>query len=146
METKYNVDYFIKKFEAIPEDRWAIRTQHDGNGNHCAFGWCRPSETLNKPNTSEFSGDATEEGQALISLFSMLYSDPSILGNIAHINNGDIAKYGQAAPKQRILAALYDIKAIQESKVEETKEKVIYQVVEVDSKVKELTKEKLILS
>ena len=34
---KYNADYFIKFFEAIPDRKWCCNTYHDG-AKHCAEG------------------------------------------------------------------------------------------------------------
>lgn len=35
---EYNVEYFIAKFEAIPEDKWCVNTQEDEKGRRCAAG------------------------------------------------------------------------------------------------------------
>lgn len=40
MKEIYNVDYFIRKFEAIPEERWITGAFVDPSGNCCAFGHC----------------------------------------------------------------------------------------------------------
>lgn len=39
---KYDVDYFIEKFEAIPEEKWIKGGTYDfaGTGNHCVLGHC----------------------------------------------------------------------------------------------------------
>lgn len=40
----YTVDYFIKKFESIPEWKWNSNVQYEEHDNtRCAFGHCAPS-------------------------------------------------------------------------------------------------------
>lgn len=100
--TTYTVDFFIKKFEAIPEERWcgdgAIhKWQSD---QHCAFGHCGAQ------------GAACEEGNALHNL--VLDNLKNIFNGVAGINDGQVQRYQQPTPKQRILAALYDIKKMQQ--------------------------------
>ncbi len=96
----YNVQYFINKFENIPEDKWTTFTCTDDNGNHCAMGHC-----------GGINGDvyATEESNIL----------SEILHDVVLINDGHKFGYYQTTPKQRILAALYDIrdKQIEEANV-----------------------------
>lgn len=128
METIYDVDYFIKKFEAIPENKWLIggyvARVFKGTTyieKMCALGWCGA-----RSNHSN-SGNTTREAAALFRIFTVA---------IAPINDGLNINYQQPTPKQRILAALYDIKAKQQST--EPKEKVIYKTVVIDSVVKEL--------
>ena len=82
----YNVNYFIKKFEAIPEDQWTTGSFRDEHGRKCALGHCL---TLH------------EEQAALISLLRYTTSE---------INDGERDRYQQPTPKQRILAALNDVK------------------------------------
>lgn len=101
MEPVYDVDYFIRKFEAIPEDNWWIGEYNDEDGNRfCAYGHCGlRSKSLNRQN---------KEADALYALFC---SDVKSI--VADINDGKDIRYLQPTPKQRILAALYDIKANQ---------------------------------
>lgn len=94
----YTVDYFIRKFEAIPEERWCVYVTDDGNGRHCAYGHCLHNDAV------------TPESMALIELFPLNE-------NAAVINNGHSPRYPQPTPKQRILAALHDIKKMQEPEV-----------------------------
>ena len=35
---KYNADYFIKFFEAIPDRKWCTRVYTDDEGRHCGYG------------------------------------------------------------------------------------------------------------
>lgn len=89
--SEFTVDYFISKFEAIPEERWCTDLYEGSNGTHCALGHCGVVE----------ADGGTEEAQALINL---------IPGNIVLINDGLDIKFPQPTPKQRILAALRSIK------------------------------------
>lgn len=89
---QYNVDYFIKKFEEIPEEKWIAGSFSGMNGTHCALGHCY--------NNGE-GYTQSPEGSALI----------RILNYPAQINDGLRSEYQQNNPKNRILAALYDKKA-----------------------------------
>lgn len=88
---KYDVDYFIAKFEAIPEDLWMAGDFTDGV-RCCAFGHCGEKGWTNP---------LTQESTCLSSLLE---------GEVARINDGNDDKYPQPTPKQRILAALRDLK------------------------------------
>lgn len=92
----YTVDYFIEKFEAIPEANWT-RFYVGRNGIHCALGHCGYT-----------SGGFTEEASALCKLF-----DLNIGTFVTKINDRVTASYSQPTPKQRVLAALYDMKSKQ---------------------------------
>jgi hypothetical protein len=90
----YNVNYFIKKFEAIPEGRWTKGDYIDEEGCMCALGHCgyRGSDS--------HIFRISDEGAALNSLLK--YRTPGI-------NDGSDERYDQPTPKQRILAALKDV-------------------------------------
>lgn len=104
---KYDVDYFLKKFDAIPEDDWCAGAFADSNGRHCAYGHCGVYEVKEEGCITEIS---TSEGDQLEAMFESS-------GMHAHlVNDGDTPAYQQPTPKQRILAALHDIKAKQEAK------------------------------
>src|SRR5688572_23992979 len=91
----YDVDYFIAKFEAIPDDQWAVGKFEDGGGRKCAMGHC-----------GKINGFLdTPESAAVYSLFI----DELHFG-VVSVNDGCIGEYPQHTPKQRILAALQDIK------------------------------------
>lgn len=101
----YTVDYFIEKFEKIPEDLWFMGDYFNENKtSFCALGHC---------------GCDGEEGDTMegIALYKLLNYD------IPEINDGEHNIYQQPTPKQRILAALYDIKKMQSPK-EETREDI----------------------
>lgn len=90
---KYTVDYFIQKFEAIPEDNW-ITEKYSNDLGCCALGWC-----------GEKSFHYTDESRALDNLF---YNEFRV--GPSRINDKGYAAYQQPNPKARVLAALYDIK------------------------------------
>ena len=101
---KHTVDYFITKFESIPEELWNT----DGNYVNefspeckCALGHC--------------GLDGTSEAKSLISLFCLLNGADR---SIPDVNDGVMRiSYKQPTAKQRILAALKDIKEIQNETV-----------------------------
>jgi hypothetical protein len=144
----YTVDYFINKFAAIPAHQWYIGGFVGMNGDihaRCANGHCGIDD----------ASDGTEESEALKSLFRLLdlttsyKSAPLIINNIinetrrfwsykaACVNDGITREYQQQNPKQRILAALYDIKKMQQVDISDppvTAEELVEQLSE-----KELT-------
>lgn len=108
---KYNADYFINRFTSIPEDFWIIENQ-DYNGKHCALGHCNRNKG---------------QDAALMEVFKVLSvtvtkrshtnsykpdTKTTRFDTVTCINNGHCLEYKQATPKQRILAALYDIKKL----------------------------------
>ena len=115
----YDVNYFIKKFEAIPEGKWLVRSQGN-NGNHCAVGHCK-NVMGQYGNSGMMIEDQFSYSPEAVALAKLFY-DAKIVGvtfdylgwNVADVNNGDHPDYQQPTPKQRILAALYDIKNMQE--------------------------------
>lgn len=129
----YGCSYFIKKFEAIPESMWRVGEFGEGE-RHCALGHCG-MRNVNYYN----DGKVNEESSALAGLLKTLdvglyHSDLSIVYKVNDhgVINMEL-KYNLPTPKQRILAALYDIK-----KMQEPKEKVIVKYVAVDAAIKEL--------
>jgi hypothetical protein len=136
----YTVDYFIKKFSAIPEDEWTVFIQQNGAGQRCAFGHCLPIELKKIGCRVIFNGHELPEGLALQKIFldsgfHNIYDKRISL--VADINNGYSGLYRQKTPKQRILAALYDIKKMQQVDISDppvTAEELVEQLSE-----KELT-------
>jgi hypothetical protein len=122
----YDVDYFIKKFEDVPGYRWWMGDYHNENKTRfCAAGLCGGTAG---------AGCMTYEFYALSDLFVNYFGFD---GRVSNINDGIHHAYQQPTPKQRVLAALYDIKARQQPK-DEPKERIIY--VTVDEKVRDLQK------
>lgn len=121
--TNYSIDYFIKKFEAIPSAKWTTSVFSDWMGNSCALGHCMPRHVIeattfpkykkakggmNKAFTSHFE-EELKECKALCLIFDA-DSQREGSGKIIKINNGENNKYRQSNPKARILAALTDLK------------------------------------
>lgn len=119
----YDVNYFIDKFSKIPENLWCINSRDDGHGRRCAHGWC----DINNYGDEMF----TKEELALHQVFKPLCNG----GGCAYINNGGDKRYPQPTPKQRILAALYDIKKMQEPIPKQT---IRYVTVVVDKKISDM--------
>lgn len=94
---EYTVDFFIAKFEQIPEDNWGIKDLSRGN-KKCAYGQCGIDANLD---------NATNEGFALSALF--MHEHPMFCFYLSwlpvQINDGTDSRYNQPTPKQRILAA-----------------------------------------
>lgn len=110
--SEFNVDYFIAKFSAIPDEKWKVGGAKFGDCMcalaHCGEGhWC----------------DMNEERAALIELFGSKGGDS--FEAVTDVNDGSDPKtcYFQSerlveilahkTPKARILAALNDIKSKQ---------------------------------
>lgn len=109
----YDVDYFIKKFEAIPENKWITCRLYDNCGRHCAEGWAL-----------EFGGQECKNHlQGHFNKIGIRWA--------SEVNNEPFDRYQQETPKQRVLAALYDIQKLEAPK-EEPKKKIEYTVREVE--------------
>lgn len=96
---KYTVDYFIDKFEDIPEDNWVTGMTKDLELGCCVMGWC--------------GGYFTDQTTGLIKILAGHMADTSNdFGRkyVYAINDGLLPIYQQLTPKRRILAALYDIR------------------------------------
>src|SRR5689334_15882823 len=99
MKTTYDVNYFIDKFSAIPEEDIGIGSTE----SHCGYYHCGYRH--------DYFGD---EAYALTNLFAILNPLEDLRQMIfTRINDGCDRRYQQPTPKQRILAALYDIKTMQ---------------------------------
>jgi len=98
LKSEYTVEYFINKFEAIPEDQWTTEVYEDDLGRQCAFGHC---STSTNPDKIGFVG--TTEAADLLILF--IRADLSV----ACVNDGRDDRFQQPTPKQRILTALRHI-------------------------------------
>lgn len=96
----YNTQHFIDKFEKIDEALWNIGAYHsDDKTKSCALGHCDGCSNISEPQ---------RECKSLWDLFCAHKL------NVTDINDGMSSRYMQPTPKQRILAALYDIKKMQE--------------------------------
>lgn len=107
---KYDVDYFIKKFEAIPEEKWYQGTYfNEDKTAFCALGHCGQKDYKH-----------TKQSIALINIFKK--ADKAL--NVYNVNDGNYNWYSDVyiegfrdfniylgdTPKERILNALYNIK------------------------------------
>lgn len=95
----FTVDYFIKKFEAIPEEKWMVGEFKDNEGRFCALGHCGQRMGMS-------CNEIPDESWTLRSLFAWTMNRFSV----TNINDGKDYNYQQPTPKQRVLAALYDVK------------------------------------
>lgn len=92
---KYNIDYFIKKFTAIPEGKWCTGMYLNDNDQSCALGHCGVRYT-------ESCGyNKTDEANALITIFGRS-------GKVININDFEL-ELGNT-PRTRILRALKEKK------------------------------------
>lgn len=110
LNTVYDVSYFISKFEAIPENQWT--TGGKGicldNERKCALGFC---------GTVNIYYPSNPESQALAKILGSgekISSGEFDLAPVYTINDDLNGNLTQPTPKQRILAALYDIRAAQQ--------------------------------
>lgn len=87
----YDIQYFIDKFEAIPEDKWAMGGLGH-NGIHCVLGHCGVT-----PNGDDYDG--TDESKALCLIFGGAEDD---YPGVYRINDS-----GVGSPKVNMLEALY---------------------------------------
>lgn len=121
---EYTVDYFIKKFEAIPEERWTTGTFLSyEEERRCALGHCFSKKIIWKLQDAGMKDDGStaypiteKEKQTSFKeayVLSKLFCENAREGSqkIIDVNNGLDSVYQQLSPKQRIFAALYDIKA-----------------------------------
>lgn len=99
----YTVEHFIQKFEAIPEDSWCVGQFKTNDGKHCALGHC-----------AVYDGFISDSPEA-IALCHIFMEKQGILDTTG-INDGKDPRYQQNNPKERILAALRDVKANNDKK------------------------------
>jgi len=127
----YDADDLIKFFEAIPRDRWHTGYYFDthlyatdGELKCCALGLCGQGVPAQERHRFGDVEVRTARAQALWDMFSGVRADLDDKGNplplpssssndggIAVINDGKCSRYQQEHPKDRVLAALRDVKA-----------------------------------
>lgn len=148
----YDVNYFIKKFKAIPDKDWTTGSFMNGfTSQRCALGHCMSRKMIDKISSAGLkdNGDCTykattedmEGGLKITYAFcSILNPENPYLGSqqVIDINNGNHPRYQQTTPKKRILAALADIKGIQKP-VPSERIRVVY--VSIPTSITEQTKE-----
>ncbi len=64
----YTIDYFISKFEAIPEDKWVIGVVRTNDGRCCAMGHCGVTYSDNIGFGSDSYWVSTKEANALLKI------------------------------------------------------------------------------
>lgn len=92
-----NVDYFIKKFGAISDDKWTTCQLCNREGQCCVLGHCGERRGVY---------EGTPESTALRMLFTPLLMTPD------QVNDFPVGNFIQKTPKARILAALEYIKTL----------------------------------
>jgi hypothetical protein len=107
---KYDVAFFIEKFEKIPEYKWTVN-EFERDGKCCAQGHCGVDLfnccEIFMASSSKDLPESWKEGYYLLKVFEKAPLP------VWEINNKKSDVYPQPTPKQRVLAALYDIKAKQ---------------------------------
>jgi hypothetical protein len=102
---EYTVDYFIEKFSAIPDDEWYVGDYANlEETRRCARGHCGKRIFVESP-----------EDNALVNLFEY---NVNVIGYVvSNINDGKDIRYNQPTAKERIVAALWDIKKDQSPQI-----------------------------
>lgn len=85
----YDLDYFITKFSAIPEDKWTTGKYTDGDC-YCAYGHCGLSDDANRNSESD-------------ALFSISMVIPDVNDGLGYTAFG-------TTPKQRVVNYLKSLK------------------------------------
>lgn len=120
---KMNAQYFIDKFQAIPEENWCTEFFQNEEGQCCANGHCGVRIYTMLPffmAKTILSGESKALYKVLLPLkvtelsnipankYGAIENDMEYSTTAAIINNGEAVEYQQGTPKQRILAALQD--------------------------------------
>ena len=106
MTPQYDIDYFIAKFTAIPEEQWCMRSFTDRQGRHCAVGHCGAD--------SSDSWSCNEEAMALTRICRDFLNDsPTAINDYKPVSG-----FSTTTPRQRILAALHLAKTKFEAQAE----------------------------
>lgn len=112
----YTIDYFIDMFSAIPTPLWNVGSLEKSNGSKCALGHCIDTNF----DKYEAIGMIFRDVKVNIIIknscndYGIGSTDLTMFAKVAAINNGETAEYQQETPKERILAALKDLKAIED--------------------------------
>lgn len=115
---EYTVDYFIRKFSKIPEEKWTTGDWCIGD-KFCSNGFCGmhgANYNFGTPEAVAFN-KLIKHLKITIDKNSIGKCEKYFWSVSVYINDGDTEEYQQPTPKQRILAALYDIKKLQEEQV-----------------------------
>lgn len=104
----YDVDFFIRKFSAIPDERWTRGSFAGLNNRHCALGHCGV-RMVNRAITWTPEGDALND---------IIGSFPGVPAINDHAAKSGLHNFPGDTPRARILAALHDAKSKAESALE----------------------------
>lgn len=101
----YTIDYYLNKFNAIPEDRWMTGAYTDYDGRCCALGHCGAYKDV--------CVDRAEVDDLLHLTVNYNTNIPNGTAGICiiSVNDGKHSSFKQATPKKRVIAALLHIKA-----------------------------------
>lgn len=126
MIQEFTVDYFIKKFEAIPEDKWLDDGDYSNayGTKFCAFGHC---------------GRLTDQWNDEAAALQKIIKSAGL--HVISLNDKGGGKYNQPTPKKRILAALYDIKKIHKEQVGKKKPREVIRYVSVPESITKQSKD-----
>lgn len=108
---KYDVEYFINKFETIPEEQWCMYEFENSIGQRCALGHCG----ITTKNVSELLNPRhpRQEGSELHKLIERFFQV-----SVFDINDGhDTFGISGNTPKDRMLSALNTIKHMEKKNV-----------------------------
>jgi hypothetical protein len=94
--SQFTPKYFVKKFEAIPDDQWCTGTLSEGDNRFCALGHLGLRDYYDEP---------TDEVRAITAMFPPCAPRHDYWSGVAELNDGD-PKDGMT-PKQRVLGGLY---------------------------------------
>lgn len=96
-QTKYDIEYFITKYESTAEEEWCSGQLRNGAGQMCALGHCG----VTTQDLGIYMGQYvfTEEGLALVEIFGSA-------DEVWKCNDG------MGSPRQHILDALYRFKEL----------------------------------
>ena len=109
MVTQFDVNYYIQKFEAIPEELWCVQVYQDGD-KCCALGHCG-NRTFIHCTPTKPENSFSEETNKLRSLFYTFLDE--LVSNVndgVPFYTGKYEFYNEDTPKKRILKALQLIK------------------------------------
>lgn len=109
---KYTADYFIQKFGHISPSFWNEGFQNKPDGTHCALGHCNDEQEqfvlARVLNPIKITITESKYGNKYYGIVEGVLK-------VAAINNGETFEYQQPTPKERILAALQDVKAFEQN-------------------------------
>lgn len=105
MKSKYTLNYFIKYFKSIPEDKWCIGEFINDQGQKCAYGHLGLGVT-------QFYHNPTPRAKALMDIcFEAGRSSIAV----ATANNAYASELGDT-PKKRVIAFLQSLKKSRKKK------------------------------